>query len=153
MGFIAVLIGSGHVRSSAAVVALGSGRVCRTRPYVAGCSHQRTRGGGEVAGPGRLGCQASVRAGWRMVRSGHDQPGLNQLSDRRLVGVMPIASSRLVVSEPHAACGSREAADLAVAQAVVDEREKLAGDRDACLVLARVAPRCVEVVAGASPPW
>ena len=30
--------------------------------------------------------------------------------------------------------GRREAADLAVAQAVVDEREDLAGERDACLV-------------------
>ena len=36
----------------------------------------------------------------------------------------------------HAAVGLREAADLAVAQAVVDEREDLAGDRDAGLVLA-----------------
>jgi hypothetical protein len=49
------------------------------------------------------------RRGGRMVRSGHDPQGLNQLVDvAGLVGVMPIPSSLGVVSERHATARCRQ---------------------------------------------
>jgi hypothetical protein len=72
-----------------------------------------------------------------MVRSGTTTTGSSSSSTTPPVaGIMPITSSRRAVSEPaHAAvAGVLEAADLAVSQPVVDEREDLASDRDAGLV-------------------
>lgn len=63
----------------------------------------------ELAAPGCLaawwlGCQASVRAVRRMVRSGHDPQGLNQLVDVDTDGVRHADRGSLgVASELHAA--------------------------------------------------
>jgi hypothetical protein len=70
-----------------------------------------------------------------MVRSGHDQTGFKQFVDLAAGGGghadHELASGRVRVSR---CAGLGEAADLAVAQAVVDEREDLAGHRHPRLV-------------------
>ena len=74
-----------------------------------------------------------------MVRSGHDKTGFKQFVDlaARCGGHADheLASGRVRVSRR---LGLGEAADLAIAQAVVDEREDLAGHRHPRLV--RAAP-------------
>ena len=68
---------------------------------------------------------------------GHGQVGLNQFFDRNVVrGSCRSSSSQPGRVRVSRCCGLREASDLSVAQAVVDEREDLAGQRDACLVSA-----------------
>jgi hypothetical protein len=58
----------------------------------------------------------------------------------------------VVVSERSRRLG-REAADLAVAQAVADEREELAGDSDSGFVLAAPVGDAMEVALEPDPPW
>ena len=63
-----------------------------------------------------------------MVGFGHSYRGLNHFRDRATgVGVLPFASSRSGCDDRGSTrLGSREAAELAVAQAVVDEGEEFA---------------------------
>jgi hypothetical protein len=92
-----------------------------------GVSH---RGPHDLRVAARLGCRGIPSPmGWAsMVRSGHDQTGFKQFVDlaARSGGHADhkLASGRVRASRR---CGLDEAANLAVAQAVVDERENLAG--------------------------
>ena len=129
----------GRVRSARRSSRAWWGRVVRTRPCVAGCSHQRTRGvrvrwGGQARLPRHVFAPGDAHDG--IV--GHGQGGLNQFSDRTSVwwGSCRSSSSQPGRVRASRRLGRREAADLAVAQAVVDEREDLARQRDACFVLA-----------------
>src|SRR2546426_748629 len=93
----------------------------------------------------------------RMVWSGHRPDGLKHLRDPRFVTKRDPADTRAAPGRRaehsrHLRVG--QATDLAVAQAVVDEREELAGHRGAGLVLAPALGNGVEVLAkfgGASP--
>ena len=80
------------------------------------------------------------------MRSGHDRRGLNQLVDVAAgVGVMPIGELARGRVRASRCDGGAQAADLAVAQSVIDEREEFAGHRDAGFVLAAPFGDPVEV--------
>ena len=88
------------------------------------------------------------RCSERMVRSGHDPQGLNQLADVAIgVGVMPFPSA--LVGRARASRGDPllKAADLAVVSAVVHEGHEPSSDRDAGLVGAASFGNPMEVVA------
>ena len=100
---------------AAASSGCGSGRVSTGRAWRVFPSAAR---GGEArwGGQARLPRHVFALVVRMMGSFGHDQDGLNQFVDSQQVwGSCRSSSSRLVVSEPHAAVGWREAADLAVA--------------------------------------
>ena len=94
---------------------------------------------------GRLGCRdISSPTSGRVVRFGHDRQGFNHIPrPRPCGGSCRSASSPVVVSERSRRLLVGHAADLAVAQPVVDEREELARQPRRALCSCRAGPRYV----------
>jgi hypothetical protein len=106
---------------------------------------------------GRLGClDMCSRNLVRMVRSVHDHRG-SITSPAAPAGWEPrrSASSPVIVSELSRRHGFvvAQAADLAVAQAVVEEGEQSAGHRDAGLLVPRRSAMRWKSRASQPPPW
>ena len=80
------------------------------------------------------------RRGVSMKPCGHDQTSSNTVSRTHLRVGHAVPELRRGRARHHAASTLREATDLAVAQAVVDEREEMTGRGDASDVAPRRSP-------------
>ena len=101
---VVIAVGAREVNATF-VARVGVGCTCPAG--VAGCSHQRTRVGGEVRGVGRLGCRGMYSRRFTRMMGSLATARLGSISSptatRGVLGHADLRARSLVVSEPHAA--------------------------------------------------